>query len=351
MFRPTKTQSRLARRLIVSVAYGGLLFPGLACESRANGPGGKPSQFMLADSAYAVSGVVARLSEDDERVAIGSVLDVVRTEAGYALADSRNHRVVFLDFALNPVVALGRRGEGPGEFQAPYQLVSHGDTIAVLDLQGRVSYLGSDGSFLGVENAVGLPLALDFLIHPMLGTLFAVYFPDHYLGRNVGEHHERVAAIPHELRADSVGRLPIHNNRVALGRDAIIHVLDEKNGALVSYGADGGDGRVTLLPTGIRAEVEETVAEMRESFGAVAVQSIHSFHALNDGRLFVGFASDTLLAFILDPITLSATPVLAEGEWTWLNARHAKRFDGGDLFFGGGRSVELIVAETTQRPR
>ncbi len=131
----------------------------------------------------------------------------------------------------------------------------------------------------------------------------------------------------------------------------MIHVLDEKNGVLVSYDPDGGAGRVALLPTGIRDEVEETASQMRESFGSVAIQSINTFHALHDGRLFVGFASDTLLAFILDPATWQATPVMAEGEWTWLNELPAKHFDGKDLFFGGGRSVELVLAETTARPR
>ena len=114
---------------------------------------------------------------------------------------------------------------------------------------------------------VGLPLALDFVIHPQLGELFAVYFPDHYLGRMVGETPERIAAIPDELRSDSVGRIPIHNNRVALGNNGMIHVLDEKNGVLVSYDPGGGAGCVALLPSGIWEEVEETASEMRGAFG------------------------------------------------------------------------------------
>ena len=328
----------------------GLLFLALACQSEPPSGGG-PLGFSASDSVYTVSGLVARLPEDDDRVAIGSVLDVVKSRAGYVVADGRNHRLVFLDPGLNPAVTAGRQGDGPGEFEAPYQLLSKGDTIAVLDLRGRVSYMGLDGEFLGVENVVGLPLALDFVIHPQLGKLFAVYFPDHYLGRMVGENSERIAAIPDALRSDSAGRIPIHNNRVALGSNGTIHVLDEKNGVLVSYDPDGGGGRVALLPSGIRDEVEETANEMREAFGSVAVQSINSFHALQDGRLFVGFASDTLLAFILDPTTWQATPVVAEGEWTWLNRLPAKHFDGEDLLFGGGRTVELILAETTARPR
>ena len=110
--------SRRARRSILAVASGTLLLT-LACESESLSGGG-PLSFSASDSVYTVSGLVARLPEDDDRVVIGSVLDVVKSHAGYVVADGRNHRLVFLDLGLTPAATAGRQGEGPGEFQAPY---------------------------------------------------------------------------------------------------------------------------------------------------------------------------------------------------------------------------------------
>lgn len=49
-----------------------------------------------------------------------------------------------------PAGVLGRRGEGPGEFQYPYQLGFHGDSLWVWDvLANRASYFDLAGRFLG----------------------------------------------------------------------------------------------------------------------------------------------------------------------------------------------------------
>ena len=49
-----------------------------------------------------------------------------------------------------PAGSLGRKGEGPGEFQYPYTLGFHGDSLWVWDvLANRASYFDTAGRFLG----------------------------------------------------------------------------------------------------------------------------------------------------------------------------------------------------------
>ena len=53
-----------------------------------------------------------------------------------------------------PAGSLGRRGEGPGEFQYPYMLGFHGDSLWVWDiLANRASYFDLAGGFLGSSSS------------------------------------------------------------------------------------------------------------------------------------------------------------------------------------------------------
>ncbi len=53
-----------------------------------------------------------------------------------------------------PAGSLGRRGEGPGEFQYPYMLGFHGDSLWVWDvLANRANYFDTAGRFLGSASA------------------------------------------------------------------------------------------------------------------------------------------------------------------------------------------------------
>lgn len=156
--------------------------------------------------------------------------------------------------------------------------------------------------------------------------------------------------IPAELRADTAGSLQIHNNQVAVGRNGSIHVLDEKNGVLVSYGSDGTEGRVAPLPNVVHDVLEEG-KEVQASLGGVGVQAIHGYHALPDGRLYVGLASNAIVGMVLEPTSMKATPVVAGDEFSWLKGVPAKYFDGEHVIFGGGQTVEVIRAEIRLLPR
>ena len=347
-----RKSARNPRWITVALAMGngGLLLAGQACDAVPQPPEEQASEFALSDSAYIVTGVPARLAEDDERVALGVVMDVAKTEAGYVIADISNDRLVFLDTGLNPVATAGGTGDGPGEFRGPYRLLTHTDTVVVLDLRGRVSYFRPDGRFIKVDRVVGVPFALDIGIHLELGTLFAVSFPDHYLARVVGDRHEPVAVIPDEFRVDTAGRLPIHSNQLAVGKNGSIHVLDEKNSVLVSYDSDGTGGRVTRLPNVVQGRLDEG-KKTRASLGGVGGQSVHSYHTLRDGRLYVGLSADTVVGVVLHPTSMKATPIIARGEFSWLKGVPAKYFDGEQVIFGGGQTVEVIRAETQLLPQ
>lgn len=57
-----------------------------------------------------------------------------------------------------PAGSLGRRGEGPGEFQYPYTLGFHGDSLWVWDvLANRASYFDTAGRFLGSASSRSNP--------------------------------------------------------------------------------------------------------------------------------------------------------------------------------------------------
>ena len=141
-------------RLALLLGSGGLLLAGLACDTGPQPPEERVGLFSPSDSAYIVTGATARLAEDDQRVALGVVMDVAKTDAGYVIADISNDRLVFLDTGLNPVAMAGGTGDGPGEFRGPYRLLTHADTVVALDLRGRVSYLRPDGRFLRVDEGV-----------------------------------------------------------------------------------------------------------------------------------------------------------------------------------------------------
>ena len=90
---------------------------------------------------------------------------------------------------------------------------------------------------------------------------------------------------------------------------------------------------------------------MQASFGGMGVQAIHGYHALPDGRLYVGLASQTVVGMVLETTSMKATPVVAGGEFSWLQGVPAKYFDGEHVIFGGGQTVEVIRAETRLLPR
>ena len=83
----------------------------------------EPVYFAESDSAYVIGKVEARLGgSGDDRITFGSIIDVERLPSGWAVLGGINQRIVLMDGDLNPTRIVGGRGEGPGEFQAAWQL-------------------------------------------------------------------------------------------------------------------------------------------------------------------------------------------------------------------------------------
>ena len=273
--------------------------------------------FSESDSAYVMSKVVARLGGlGDDRIVLGSIVDVEKIPSGWAVLDGINRHIVFLDDDLNPLRTVGGPGEGPGEFQAPGQLAMASDTIAVLEMGsgGRVSYLGPQGDFLRVSGNVGHPV-MSMAIHPDSGRFFPILSREHYLVRAMEkERPRRIARIPPECR-------------------------------------------IALLPREMRDQKLRERSEAGNTLGGYEVlmsQTVMRLDPLADGRLFTSVRYGTSRGYVLDPGTLTATPIaLALDDWSneWQTWSLVLYFDGTNLVLAGGLTPELVVATTELVPR
>lgn len=326
----------------------------VACDSRSSAPVGDAAFFTESDSAYAIRGLIAQLDKHDERALFGSVASVVENaDGGYVAIDALNQRLVFMDRDLNPVRTVGRQGEGPGEYQLPWVLVRDEDEVLVLD-QGhvRVTHLTASGQFVRMQQLGGF--IRDMAIHPELGLLVAgIEFSGHYLSRVIESEQTPLAAKPAELRAEpSFFQLP--NDLVAVTPDGRIHVFDGSRLALVSYDGAGRLLRWAYLPEEMRTALLEQDAKTTEAMGGPTVvlgsELGTVLQAFGDRRLFLRITYLDTIGIILDPDSLSATPVrMPEGpEWRWLRRTAIGLFDGKRLVVEGLEDgpAALAIVET-----
>ena len=331
-----------------------------ACERPSTRSFAEPLYFSESDSAYVMGKVEARLGGfGDDRVAFGSILDVEKIPSGWAVLDGINNRIVLVDGDLNPTRTVGGRGEGPGEFQAAWQLAVVGDTIVVFETGsgGKTSYLGPQGDFLRVSRHV--PHAVfSFAIHPRLGRFFPILSRDHYLLRATDDAlPERIAQVPAAFVTEvegSAGAMGLTPNLVAVTPDGTAHVLDDEHLAVVSY--DPGDdavGRITFLPR----EMRDWKLEERKRYENVTwsggyeelpMSTAGMMDAMPDGRIFISFGYGATKGYVLDPGSQTATPVVIDLDAFQLIAH----FDGSHLVLGGGGlTLELVLATVELVPR
>ena len=329
-----------------------------ACERPSTRSFAEPVYFSESDSAYVISKVEARLGGfGDDRVAFGSILDVEKIPSGWAVLDGLNNHIVFVDGDLNSPRIVGGPGEGPGEFQAPGQLAMVGDTIAVLEMGsgGRVFYLGPQGDFLRVSGHVGHPVE-SIAIHPDSGRFFPILSREHYLVRATEDQEpQQIARVPAVFLPEikgSAGIAGMTPNLVAVTGDGTAHVLDGEHLALVSYdaGYDTG-GRIAFLPREMRDHHLEARSQTGNTFGGYEVlleQTVTLLDPLADGRLFARVRYGANEGYVLDPGSLTATPiVVALADWS----QQVVYFDGRLLVLGGGLTPELVLATTELAPR
>ena len=279
--------------------------------------------------------------------------------SGWAVLDGINQRIVLVDGDLNPTRTVGGRGEGPGEFQAAWQLAVVGDTIVVFETGsgGKTSYLGPQGDFLRVSRHV--PHAVfSFAIHPRLGRFFPILSRDHYLLRATDDAlPERIAQVPAAFVTEvegSAGAMGLTPNLVAVTPDGTAHVLDDEHLAVVSYDP-GNDavGRIAFLPR----EMRDWKLDERKRYENVTwsggyeelpTSTTGMMDAMPDGRIFVSLWYGATMGYVLDPGTLTATPVVVALDAFQLIAH----FDGSHLVLGGGAlTPELVLARTELVPR
>ncbi len=341
------------------LAAGPLFLVLVACDTPSSAPISATAVFTESDSAYDIRGLIAQLDMDDERALFGSVASVVENaDGGYVAIDALNQRLVFMDRELNPVRTVGRQGEGPGEYQLPWVLIRNGDEIAVLDQSyGRVTYLSARGDFVRMRQLGGF--INDMAIHPELGLLVAsMEFSDHYLGRVTESGQTPVADMPVGFRDESaVFQLP--SDLVEATPDGKIHVFDNKHLALASYDGVGNLVGVAYLPEPTRTLLLERDAETVEALGGTSrvlgSQFAQELHALEDGRLFLRITYQDAMAFVLDPNSLQATPILIpeDRRWDWIRRSIVGFFDGKRLVLEGldDGPAALAIVETELRAR
>ena len=291
---------------------------------------------------------------DDDRALFGSVASVVENvDGGYVATDALNQRLVFMDRELNPVRTVGRHGEGPGEYQMPWVLIRNRDEIAVLDQShARVTYLTAQGDFVRMRQLGGF--INDMAVHPELGLLVAgMEFSDHYLSRVTESGQKPLADIPVGFRDESAAfQLP--SDLVEVTPDGRIHVFDGKHLALASYDGAGNLEGVAYLPEPTRTLLLERDAKQVEALGGttrvLGSQLAHELHALEDGRLFLRITYQDAMAFVLDPNSLYATPVMIpeDRQWGWVRHSVVGFFDGKRLVMEGldDGPAAVVIAET-----
>lgn len=90
-----------------------------------------------------------------EGIEFGNVSVVTLGPLGLYIGDGMNARVMVLDSLLQPVLSLGRKGSGPGEFRGLAELTVRGDTIYAYDANlRRLTAMTTDGKVEWTESRV-----------------------------------------------------------------------------------------------------------------------------------------------------------------------------------------------------
>ena len=330
----------------------------VACATADSPPagGGSVVQLALASGAYRIQPPRAKLSQLDDRVSLGSIVDILVLDDRIFVADGLDPRIVAFDWSLNPIEVHGREGDGPGEFRFPRRLAAAGeDRLAVLDPgTGRVSYLDASGDF---EDGVSISAdAGDIAHHASVGLLVSGdVFPNHYLVHMNGTESVPFGVIPENFRErEGVPRdlervLPRRGNLVTVATDGRIYVLDQRQLALVVYEPTGEVVETLLLPRALRERKIQGADQAIDAFGGslLSIEFVGELRPLDDGRLFVGITSGDTVGYVLDPEARQATPLLTPGgsEWTWMQRSSIGTANMNKLVIGDSWEAELHAAE------
>ncbi|TVP76116.1 MAG: hypothetical protein EA352_06550 [Gemmatimonadales bacterium] len=131
---PLAGAARRARGLLLLLLLGTAACSG--DDGSWSGPVSEPVEAPVHEDAHLLPGIFG-------------VTDARHDGDRWWVLDHQNGRVVALDEDLDPVLSFGRRGEGPGEFRFPSELLLLDGGIAVVDnpLQPRVVVFDTMGEF------------------------------------------------------------------------------------------------------------------------------------------------------------------------------------------------------------
>jgi hypothetical protein len=131
----------------------------------------------------------------DTNALVGPVAGAFRLSDGrVVVADRGAHALRWFSSDGTPMLAVGRDGEGPGEFRFIDGLLEIGDSIAVFDPQlHRLSIFGPDGKFarlITLAGKDGAPLGLRPLGRISTGGWIAVATTEHMTGEVSGPRRD-----------------------------------------------------------------------------------------------------------------------------------------------------------------
>ncbi len=177
-----------------------------------------------------------RLSIDKHpAVELGGSLDDPSDQFGLVVGATRlpDGRLLVMDL-LPPSVRLydengrhirdiGRRGNGPGEFQQPLDFVVSGDTLAVLDQRGRIAWFNMDGDVLRTDRISAESLCGDGFLPRLAGLLadasVVLRCEERLFGRVRGEYRQEVGLLRIRMPSsvDTLGFFPADSGRTDRG--------------------------------------------------------------------------------------------------------------------------------------
>lgn len=131
-----------------------------------------------------------------------SVYDATSYNGEWFILDRRQDMVHHLDSTGARTTAIGRAGEGPGEFRTPEALAVYRDTLVVAEFDGTVHRFGLDGTFDGRTR-----LRVDSCLAVGVFDVVAVSEEPLYLMGCVGRGALRQAFVVRETPAGSTSKL------------------------------------------------------------------------------------------------------------------------------------------------
>ncbi len=105
------------------------------------------------------------LEEGDENLIFGGMLEIaIDSEENIYILDSRNFRVLKFDKNGKFLWKIGRRGQGPGEFERPYKIkIASRNNVAVLDYFFKIHFFSPDGKYLSTLKPQKMISNIEFL--------------------------------------------------------------------------------------------------------------------------------------------------------------------------------------------